>query len=93
MSNPIEADLDALQNLITKLQNGLNDLEAIYDPLKFAYSDFIATYQSSRRPWVEEEFRNIDGHIFKTKQLEQSLYNGLQQVFNDLETADGNPQA
>ena len=88
MSNPIEADLDALQNLITKLQYGMNDLEQILFPLKVAYSDFIATYQSSQRPWVEEQFRDIDSQIIKARQLDQSLYNGLQQVLTDLEDAD-----
>lgn len=90
MSNPIEADLDALQNLITKLQNGINNLEGLHGPLQSAYSQFIATYQSSRKHWVEEEFRNLDDRIFKAKQLEQSLYDGFQQVLTDLEGADGN---
>jgi hypothetical protein len=68
----------------------MNDLEDMSGALKGGETQFIGTYQSSRKPWVEEELRELNDHLYQASQLEQSLYNGFEKMYSELYAADGN---
>lgn len=85
MAHIIEADLDALQNLVTKLQYGSQELEHMDGYLKAAYYPFLEHFLSTHRLRVEEEFGALDHYLHRATRLEQGLLHGFQQLLIDLQ--------
>ncbi len=80
-----EADPDALQNLVAKLDDAegkLNDL--MMDTSQAGYH-FLETFLSPQKPQVEHEFHELIHHLQSARDLSQNLKEFLRQVLIKLQ--------
>jgi hypothetical protein len=89
MPNLLEADLDLLQTLITKLDQSHKDVVDADVALQSAYHQFIDTFQSPRKSGVEDEFHGLATQITQGTKAQLTMYEGFQQMLTDLLTAEG----
>lgn len=80
-----EADPDALQNLIVKLDDAEGTLGDLIVDLSQAGYHFLETFMSPQKPQVEDEFNRLIDHLRCARDVGQSLKEFLRTVLSNLQ--------